>query len=175
MNAIENWERIDYDEIIEDLNDDIATGVLTPDAMVYVLRQDITVKITGTDTVVEPVFDFFYNDPELLTDLKLMSVLELKKLCYATKDFFADKEASNLKEALTETLDIIVKSLSDYTKNNSKRNNEICKVVLTKENETYPSVPLLYYFENESAKNQLELIKVSVLLEELIKCNDGCN
>lgn len=171
MNSIENWESIDYNDILDDISEDLDSGMLTPDTELYILRQNGKVKITGTDLVVSPVLDFFYNDPELEPNLRKMTILDLKKICYEAKEHIDNVANQNLKEVLATTLDLLITEMSSYTKNNSKRNNEPCKVVFTKETEKCISCPLIFFYEENDCCDEIEIIKTSVLLDELKKCS----
>mgnify|MGYP003304833939 CR=1 FL=1 len=173
MNAIETWESIDYDELLADLLDDIESGMLTNDTELYIIRQNGQVKIAGTDLVVSPVFDYFYDEPALEPKLRDMTIVDLKKICYDIKDKLANTPDGNMKEILTETIEIEISELSGYTKNNSKRNDEPCKVIFTKENENFPSCPLLFFYKDDDCKDEIETIKATILIDELLKCSKG--
>lgn len=173
MNAIETWENIDYDELLEDLLDDIESGMLTKETELYVIRQNGLVKIAGTDLIVSPVFDYFYDEPVLEPKLKAMTIVDLKKICYDIKEKLPKTPDGPMKESLTETIEIVISELSGYTKNNSKRNDEPCKVVFTKENEFFPACPLLFFYKDDDCKDEIESIKATDLIDELLKCSKG--
>lgn len=171
MNAIETWEYIDYDELLEFLNEDISSGVLTNDAEVYVIRQRGQVKIQGTDTIVNPIVEFFYTSPELETKLIDMSIVDIKKLAFETIETLekADPQ-TEFASSFAEISRVITDELKNYTKNNSKRNNESCKVIMTKASGEYKACPMMFFFKDDDVMDELELIKVSDLINEIENC-----
>lgn len=173
MSAIENYEYIDYDELLACLNEDISSGVLTPDSDIYIIRQNNQVKITGTDKVVNPIVEFFYTSPELETNLSEMAIVDLKKLAFESIEVLSKTETpTDLTASLSEISKIIADELKTYTKNNSKRNNELCKVIMTKAEESFQAFPMMFFYKDDNVMGSLETIKVAAVIDEINGCQN---
>ncbi|MCQ2468160.1 MAG: hypothetical protein MJ166_11635 [Clostridia bacterium] len=172
MNSIENWESIDYSELIEALKDDISAGMLSPDTELYIVREKTQVKISGKDLTVQPVVEYFYDEPALQEKLNTMTILDLKKCLYEAKEQLASCETSPMQESLAETQEIMIQELSDYTKGRSKRNDENCLVIFAKATSKTPYCPLMFFYETDDTTDTLEKISVEALLTELIACSE---
>ena len=157
MNSTPSYDSIDYGEISEALRSDLDDGTLTPKSDIFVVRHSQAVRIGGTDYY--PVMDYFYMNPALEDSLTKMTVLEAKKLLFKAKEEFED-------EFSRSTIDIIISDLQAYTKNRSKRNDNPCFLLLTKEEK----LPMMLFFGEEAPKEEVYISKVSDILDEISEC-----
>ena len=158
MNSIPSFESIDYSELIESLNSDIADNTLSNDSTILLVRQKGAVKVGNKEYF--PVMDYFYESPELEPSLTKMKVIEAKKLVFEMKDKVDD-------DIWKETLDIIIGDLQAYTKNRSKRNDNDCYLLFIKDTK----LPMMLFFEDEEPSMEVTSAKVSDVLSELSECN----
>ncbi len=152
---------IDYTDMLEELNNDLEQEFITGDSTLYIIRQNTPVTLPSSPEAVYPVMDYFYSEPKLNTSLETMSIDEAKKLCYSLLEKLDSQTAS------ARIVEVIVKTLSDYTKGKSKRNSE--PILLVKTTET--DLPFTFYFDSDDAADELETITVNALIEELSTCN----
>ncbi|MCQ2482249.1 MAG: hypothetical protein MJ153_02015 [Clostridia bacterium] len=152
---------IDYTDMLEELNNDLEQEFITGDSVLYIIRQNTPVTLPSSPEVIYPVMDYFYSEPKLNTSLETMSIDEAKKLCYSLLDKLDSQTAS------AQIIEVIIKSLSDYTKGKSKRNSEPVLIVKTTETD----LPFTFYFDSDDASDELETITVNALIEELSTCN----
>ena len=159
MNSIPTFEYIDYDELLESLNSDIADNTLTNDSIVRLVRQKGAVKVGGKEFF--PIMDYFYESPELEPTLAKMSVLEAKKLVFEMKE--------KIDEYIwKEMLDIIICDLQPYTTNRSKRNDNDCYLLFIKDTK----LPMMLFFEEEEPSVEVTTAKVSDVLSEIGECSN---
>ena len=158
MNSIPSFESIDYSELIESLNSDIADNTLSNDSTILLVRQKGAVKVGNKEYF--PVMDYFYESPELEPSLTKMKVIEAKKLVFEMKNKVDD-------DIWKETLDIIIGDLQAYTKNRSKRNDNDCYLLFIKDTK----LPMMLFFEDEEPSMEVTSAKVSDVLSELSECN----
>lgn len=157
MNSTTSYDSIDYEEILESLKSDLDDSTLKPDSDIYVVRHSSSVKVGGKDFF--PVMDYFYMNPVLDDKLTKMTVLEAKQLLFKAKEEFVDDFSKS-------TIDIIIGDLQAYTKNRSKRNENSCFLLFTKEDR----LPIMLFFEEEAPKEEIFLSKVSDILDEITAC-----
>ena len=158
MNSIPTFESIDYEELLESLNSDIADNTLTNDSVIRLVRQSGAVKVGDKEYF--PIMDYFYESPELEPSLTKMKVLDAKKLVFEQKEKIDD-------EIYKETLDIIIGDLQAYTKNRSKRNDNDCFLLFIKDTK----LPIMLFFEDEEPGMEVQISKVSDVLSEISECN----
>ena len=156
---------IDYEDMINDLTDDIEGNFIKKDAMLYIVRQKASVYCEAAGADVRPVIDYFYETPALFTDIKSMTVADCKKICFEALSRLDDMGDEAMKAAVS----LIIEDLKDYTAGNSGRNSRPCKVVFEAEN----LIPMMVYYDDTDAGDEVESISVRDLVSELIKCSNG--
>jgi len=147
---------IDYEDMIDDLNDDIEGNFIKADSTLYIVRQKTPVFCEALGAEVCPVIDYFYEFPRLFPEIKQMTVDECKKITYDAIDRAEDDE-------MRAALHLLAEDLKDYTKGNPGRNERTCKVVFTAED----LYPVMVYYDSTDAADSVEAISVTDLLEEL--------
>lgn len=152
-----SYNSIDYAEILESLQEDLKDSTLTDDSDILVVRHASSVKIGGKEFY--PIMDYFYTRPELDEKLTKMTVLEAKQLLFKAKDEFEDDFSKS-------TIDIIISDLQAYTKNRSKRNENSCFLLFTKEEK----LPIMLFFDEEKPQENVFLSKVSDIMAEIKEC-----
>lgn len=157
---------IDYKDMIMELNFDLQNGYVKEDSELYVIRQIESVFVEKCEKEVFPVIDYFYFLPELKLEVKTMSVLDAKKVCFEALDLLSGDDVPN-KESLIEAVSVLTSDLKQYTKGNNKRNEKLCKIVYT----LNPEVPMMIYFDDEGASDTLEVTNAAKLMEELKSCS----
>lgn len=156
---------IDYEDMINDLTDDIEGNFIKKDAMLYIVRQKTPVYCEALGAEVRPVIDYFYETPALFPDVKTMTVADCKKICFEALSRLEDMEDEAMKAAVS----LIIEDLKDYTAGNSGRNERQCKVVFEAES----LVPMMVYYDDSDAGDEVESISVADLVSELIKSSNG--
>lgn len=152
---------IDYEDMIADLTDDVEGGFITKDANLYVVRQKTPVYCEALGAEVRPVIEYFYEIPKLYPELKEMTVDECKKICFACLEKIDD-------EAMKAAVSLIIEDLKDYTKGNPGRNERNCKVVFEAED----LIPMMVYYDDTDAGDEVESITVADLVSELYKSSN---
>ena len=152
-----SYNSIDYSEILESLQEDLKDETLKEDSEILVIRHAASVKIGGKDFY--PIMDYFYTKPELDEKLTKMTVLEAKQLLFKAKEEFEDDFSKS-------TIDIIISDLQTYTKNRSKRNDNPCFLLFTKEER----LPIMLFFDEEKPQENVFLSKVSDIMDEIKVC-----
>ena len=152
---------IDYEDMIADLTDDVEGGFVTKDATLYIVRQKTPVYCEALGAQVRPVIEYFYEIPKLYPELKDMTVDECKKICFASLDKIED-------EAMKAAVSLIIEDLKDYTKGNPGRNDRKCKVVFEAED----LIPMMVYYDDTDAGDEVESITVADLVSELYKSSN---
>lgn len=160
-----SYPMIDYEDMINDLTDDIEGNFIKKDAMLYIVRQKTPVYCEAMGAPVRPVIDYFYETPALLPDVKTLSVADCKKLCFEALSRLEDTGDEAMKTAVS----LIIEDLKDYTAGNSGRNERICKVVF----EAQSLIPMMVYYDDTDAADEVETISVADLVSELIKSSNG--
>ena len=158
----EHCEFIDYEDMIADLTDDVEGGYIKKDSMVYIVRQSEAVYCEALQEEICPVVDYFYDSPKLLPELKKMTVDDCKKICFAALDKTDD-------EAMRAAVNLLIEDLKDYTKGNPKRNERICSVVFEAES----LIPMMVYYDDTGAGDELELVSVADLVSELYRSSNS--
>ena len=156
---------IDYEDMINDLTDDIEGNFIKKDAMLYIVRQKKPVYCEAMGGEVRPVIDYFYETPALFPDVKSMTVAGCKKLCFEALSLLEDMDDEAMKAAVS----LIIEDLKDYTAGNPGRNERPCKVVLEAES----MIPMMVYYDDTDAGDEVETISVADLVSELIKSSNG--
>jgi hypothetical protein len=156
---------IDYEDMIADLTDDIEGNYIDKNAMLYIVRMKTPVYCEAYGGEVRPVIDYFYETPALFTDIKTMTVKDCKEICFAALEKLEDSGD----EALKAAVGLIIEDLKDYTKGNSGRNERNCKVVFQAES----LIPMMVYYDDSDAADEVESISVADLVTELIKSSNG--
>ena len=64
---------------------------------------------------------------------------------------------------------LIIEDLKDYTAGNPGRNERQCKVVFVAES----LIPMMVYYDDTDAGDEVETISVADLVSELIKSSNG--
>ena len=76
----QKFPTIDYTDMLEDLKEDIASGYITEESTLYLVRQKEDVFVEARGENVFPVIDYFYDSPALKEDIVSMTVADAKKL-----------------------------------------------------------------------------------------------
>lgn len=155
----QSYPVIDYEDMLDDLNDDIESKYIKEDDVVFIVRQNEPVFCEAYGDEVYPVIDYFYSTPALLEQIQQTTVADAKKYCFT----ILERLNENGEEALSAAVSLIINDLKDYTAGAPKRNDRLCKVVLEKESH----VPMMVYFDDVDVGDHIEAITVSDLLEEL--------
>jgi hypothetical protein len=156
---MEKFPRIDYEDMINDLRDDMEQGYITEDSTLYVLRQKTPVFVECISREALPVLDYFYDKPALKEELPSMTVKEAKKVCF---DIEAGTDDENLKAAAK----ILIDDMNAYTKGNPKRNSRLCRMLLT-END----LPMMVYYQDYDPADTAGKVRAGDLLAELTSCS----
>ena len=160
----QSYPIIDYEDMLIDLKDDLEGGFIKKDDTLYIIRQKTPVFCEAFGGEVCPVLDYFYDRPKLLPELKEMTVRNCKELCFSATEVLEENGDDTLKAAVS----LIIEDLKDYTAGSPKRNDRPCRVVFEKES----LAPMMVYFDDNDAGDEVEEIQVSDLLSELHKCSD---
>ncbi|MBR1797664.1 MAG: hypothetical protein IJ757_06620 [Clostridiales bacterium] len=150
---------IDYEDMLSDLNDDIESGFIKEDVTLFIVRMKNAVLCEAFGGEVRPVIDYFYDSPALYPELKEITVSDCKKLCFAALEKLQENEDESLKAAVS----LIIEDLKDYTAGNNKRNERLCKVIFEQES----LIPLMVYFDDTDAGDEVEAITAGDLIKEL--------
>ena len=164
------YEHIDYNELIEDLKEDLDSGFMTDESPVYAVRSDYTVTLKNINKNFSPVLDFLYADPKLQNKLVTMTVTEAKKLMREVISNLAEDESAK-GNALKESSQLLLKDLEDYTKMNKKRGERPVKLLMTEPVEGYGACPMNLYYQEDDAADEVELTTAKALMNEFVLCN----
>ena len=158
----QKFPTIDYTDMLEDLKEDIASGYITEESTLYLVRQkeDVFVEVKGEN--VFPVIDYFYDKPVLKEDIASMTVADAKKLCFEVLEKLTDDKD----EAFAAAVKLLTSDLKDYTSGNNKRNERTCQVVF----EEAKGVPMMIYYDDTAAADKLTSISAADLIKELEGC-----
>lgn len=174
MPNIGNYPSIDYTDLIEDLKEDLSSGIITEESNLYVVRQLFTVTIKrGDETLGEfaPVLDYLFERPELESTLTSTTVREAKKLCRDTIENLGD-DVTDEGDSIRQASEMLLDDLEDYTKMNKKRNDRKCKVLLTSETKDgRKSCPMMVYLEKNEAGDEVGMMTAGDLMKEFELCN----
>ncbi|MBP5180046.1 MAG: hypothetical protein J6127_02015 [Clostridiales bacterium] len=157
----QSYPVIDYEDMLDDLYDDLESEYIDDTDTVFIVRQKTPVMCEAYGGEVCPVIDYFYDKPLLLEKLQELTVSDCKKLCFTALEVFDESGDESLKAAVS----LIVQDLKEYTAGSPKRNDRKCKVVCEKET----CAPLMVYFDDTDAGDIVEAVTVSDLIEELQK------
>lgn len=159
---------IDYEDMLQELKEDLEQGFITNESSLYIIRQNTPVTLPKSNEAIYPILDYFYTDPKLNSETKVMSIADAKKTCYALLDSLKAQDCPiSGKDTFAEVLEVIVQTLGEYTKGKSKRNDEPVSLIYTQDT----NLPFTFYYDSDDASDCLETISVSTLLEELNFCN----
>lgn len=165
-----SYSSIDYTDMISELKEDLDSGFINSDDELYIIRQNTPVTLSTSSEVFYPVLDYLYSEPKLKKGLAIMPIAEIKRKCYALLDDLEHGvDCPFEREACTQVIEEITKSLGDYTKGKSKRNDEPVSIILTEAGD----IPFAFFYDSDDASDTLEMIKASELLQELERCNQG--
>lgn len=156
---MEKFPSIDYEDMIDDLREDLEQGYITEDSILYVLRQKTPVFVECISKEALPVLDYFYDKPVLKEALSSMTVKEAKKVCF---DIEAAAEDDNLKAAVK----ILIDDMNSYSKGNPKRNSRPCKMIVTEKD-----LPMMVYYQDYDPADTLGKVRAGDLLLELTSCS----
>ncbi len=174
MPNIGNYPSIDYTDLIEDLKEDLSSGIITEESNLYVVRQVFTVTIKRGDEILgefAPVLDYLFERPELQSSLMTTTVREAKKLC---RDAIINlgNDITDEGDSIRQASEMLLDDLEDYTKMNKKRNDRKCKVLLTTETEDgRKACPMMVYLEENEAGDNVSMMKAVDLMKEFELCN----
>lgn len=158
----ETFPSIDYEELILSLKEDLDNEYISDTDSVLVVRQKTAVFCESFGKTVNPVLDYFYESPSLNMDIKELTIMDCKKICFEALDKLDENNLTPLKGPV----EMIIDELKDYTKGSSKRNERKCKVVF----EEAHNVPIMVYFDDNDAGDRIEKIGVKNLISELQEC-----
>ena len=158
----QKFPTIDYTDMLEDLKEDIASGYITEESTLYLVRQKEDVFVEAKGENVFPVIDYFYDSPALKEDIVSMTVADAKKLCFEVLEKLTDEKD----EAFAAAVKLLTSDLKDYTAGNNKRNERLCKVVF----EDKSGVPMMIYYDETDAADKITSVTASDLIKELESC-----
>ena len=92
----QKFPTIDYTDMLEDLKEDIASGYITEESTLYLVRQKEDVFVEAKGENVFPVIDYFYDRPALKEDIASMTVADAKKLCFEVLEKLTDEKVKEI-------------------------------------------------------------------------------
>lgn len=158
---MEKFPVIDYDNLKEDLADDLESGFITKDSTLYIIRQKNDILVESVNETTKPIVDYFYDQPKLRTKLVTIPVVKAKEATFAALKIL---EENNENEAIKASLTLVISDLKDYTAGNNKRNDNMCSLVLTEQ-----SIPIMVYFDYNEVTDELAETTVEKLFHEITK------
>lgn len=174
MANVEKFPMIDYEDLIEDLIDDIESDFIQKDSKLYIIRQNSEIQVECADNrIFKPVVEYFYSVPAVQTTLFDTTVDAAKKVCYSLPEILdraEDDEPTISKDSAKANINMLIEDLSDYTKGNGKRNDRSCKILLTEVVGTMPAFPMAVYFEENDICSDVDTMSAEELLAELRLC-----
>lgn len=158
----QKYPSIDYTDMINDLTEDISSGMIGEESELYVVRQKEEVFVEAAGTNVSPVIDYYYDRPALKEDIVEMKVADAKKMCFEILGQLEDTGDDTFAAAVK----LLTEDLRSYTAGNPKRNSRSCRVLF----EEASGVPMMIYYDDAGIADRVSRIKAGKLMEELKSC-----